>query len=598
MLQISEPGQSKKTRPVIGIDLGTTNSLVAISSDGKTVRYFTDEQGRVTIPSVVHYGEVVSVGYDVPKVRGIDTVRSVKRLMGRAADDADVLAYLTRTGMAVDTESEGIVRLLLGGKWRTPVEVSADILRYLKTRAEAGLGEPVFDAVITVPAYFNDAARQATKDAARLAGLNVLRLVNEPTAAALAYGLDKQAEGTFMIYDLGGGTFDVSILKLTDGVFQVLATGGDAVLGGDDIDAAIAEALGEEDLPARIQAARVLKEKLTTADVAEVYPFTLTRAQLEQAAMPYIRRTLLIAEEVLEDSGISADELSGIVLVGGSTRMPLVRRKVAEAFGREPLVDIDPDKVVAHGAALQAAALGGQGRADMLLLDVTPLSLGLETMGGLVEKIIPRNTPIPITRAQEFTTFKDGQTGMDIHVLQGERETVETCRSLARFRLSGIPPLVAGQARVMVMFSVDADGILTVRALEQTTGTEQSVQVKPSYGLDEAEMIEMLKSSITNARADVTERMVREARLELERALEAAQAAFNADKTLLSLDDQQRLLADMATAKQALTLSVPDEIKQAMETLEDAFRTFAELRVQEALKKAVVGKKIQDVANG
>ena len=541
LLQIHEPGQTpephEEVGAAIGIDLGTTNSVVAVATDGKA-EVLRDAHGRGLVPSVVAYpdtGEPV-VG-EAARRTLLDepdrVVSSIKRLMGRGAKEVQALAG-TLPYRIVDEASGGMVHIEVAGRRHSPVSVSADILRALKARAEAALGRPVDRAVVTVPAYFDDAARTATRDAARVAGLEVLRLVNEPTAAALAYGLDREAEGLYVVYDLGGGTFDLSILRLERGIFQVLATGGDAALGGDDFDHAVAEhflariggaapTAGEVKLA--LATARLAKECLTSQESGEwqveladrLHPVRLDRPTLEGLIAPFVERTTEICHEVMAEAGIEPAEIAGVVLVGGATRVPLVRRAVASAFGREPLADIDPDEVVALGAALQAEALTVG--SDTLLLDVTPLSLGIETMGGIIEKVIPRNTPIPVSRGQEFTTYQDGQDGMLFHVVQGERETVDGCRSLARFELQGIPPMTAGAARVLVTFAVDADGLLTVSAEERTTGARQRVEVRPSYGLAEEEMVRMLRESMEHGADDMQRRLLIEARVEARRVL-------------------------------------------------------------------------------
>ncbi|OAN50880.1 Fe-S protein assembly chaperone HscA [Magnetospirillum moscoviense] len=620
MLQLCEPGETpapheSERGAAVGIDLGTTNSVVALSFETE-VEVLRAADGKALIPSVVHYkddGEVV-VGQAAREaiLESPDhVVTSIKRLMGRGIEDVKSLAGTLPYTLEPNPDG-GMVRLRVAGRVLTPVEISADILRAIKARAEeALLGKFVSRAVITVPAYFDDAARTATKDAARLADIEVLRLVNEPTAAALAYGLDNSVEGLYAVYDLGGGTFDISILKMEKGVFQVKATGGDAVLGGDDIDHSIAEhflsqrkvAVGDHPISSgevkqALMTARVAKECLTSRPSGEWMIevdgkpslHTMTREQLESLAAPFVERTISICRDVVEDAGIDVADIQGVVLVGGSTRMPLVRARVAEFFGRPPLSNINPDEVVAVGAALQAEALTVG--SDTLLLDVTPLSLGIETMGGIVEKVIPRNTPIPVAMAQEFTTYQDGQSAMAIHVVQGEREMVDQNRSLARFVLRGIPPMTAGAARIRVQFQVDADGLLTVSATEMTTGVEQQVVVKPSYGLTDDEMATMLRDSLVHARDDMAQRLLTEAVVEAQRSVLAVQSALSVDQDLLSADERQAIDAAIEQVNAACAGSDRDAVTQAVDDLENATKSFAEKRMDRGIRNALAGMSV------
>ena len=616
LLQISEPGGAPdphQRRIAIGIDLGTTHSLVAAVRHG-VAECLPDASGRAILPSAVRYladgkRQIGAAALSEAAVDPRNTLVSVKRLMGRGLADIEHPERLPYDFV----DAPGMVRMQTVAGIKSPVEVSAEILATLRFRAEDTFEDDVFGAVVTVPAYFDDAQRQATKDAAQLAGLNVLRLISEPTAAAIAYGLENGSEGLYAVYDLGGGTFDISLLRLAAGVFEVVATGGDSALGGDDFDAALAAwALGEvrldvrtpQDKRAVLVAARATKEKLSSADHATLacplaqgeLAVRVSRAQFDALAQPLLARTMTAVRKVLRDAKVDKTEVQGVVMVGGSTRMPMVQTAVGSFFAQPPLTNLNPDEVVALGAAIQANALAGNAGADeLLLLDVIALSLGLETMGGLVERIIPRNSTIPTARAQDFTTFKDGQTAIAIHVVQGEREVVADCRSLARFELRGIPPMVAGAARVRVSFAVDADGLLNVTAREETSGVESAISVKPSYGLGDDEIARMLTESFSTAEADMIERSLRESRVEAERMLLATRAALAADGDLLRADERdaiERLLFQLNASRETSDHHVIDA---AVEALAKGTEAFAAERMNRSIRVALAGRSVDEI---
>ena len=620
LLQISEPGASPdphQRRIAVGIDLGTTHSLVAAMRHG-VAECLPDDAGRVILPSAVRVMPEGrrQFGYDALAAQAEDpenTIVSVKRFMGRRVEDVanrDKLPYRFE-------DTPGMLSLATREGLKSPVEISAEILATLRQRAEDTFNDDLFGAVITVPAYFDDAQRQATKDAAQLAGLNVLRLINEPTAAAIAYGLDNGSEGLYAVYDLGGGTFDISLLRLTKGVFEVVATGGDAQLGGDDFDRLLADwALAQAGLSVTsaadkrrvLVAARLAKEALTDAERvtlsaaldAGALSVEVSRAQFDELALPLVNKTLLAVRRVLRDAKVGADEVQGTVMVGGSTRMPIVRRVVSELFGREVLTNLNPDEVVALGAAVQANQLAGNSAdGEILLLDVIPLSLGLETMGGLVERIIERNATIPVAKAQDFTTFKDGQTALAVHVLQGERELVSECRSLARFELRGIPPMAAGAARIRVSFQVDADGLLSVSARELGSGVEAAVQVKPSYGLADEQIATMLREGFASAESDMAARKLREARVEAERMILATQSALRADGDLLSEAERAEIAALqsdlLAKAQVDDAAANADAIDAAVQALAKGTEAFAAARMNRGIQQALTGRSIDQV---
>ena len=616
LLQLSEPGQSPDPharRIAVGIDLGTTHSLVAAVRHGQAI-CLPDAQGQVLLPSIVRYRDDggCDVGASAQEMQGVDpehTIASVKRFMGRKLAD---LPDATRLPYQL-VDGAGMVDVRTPQGLKSPVEVSAQILATLRQRAEDSFDSELFGAVITVPAYFDDAQRQATKDAAELAGLKVMRLINEPTAAALAYGLDNGSEGLYLIYDLGGGTFDVSLLRLSRGVFEVIATGGDSVLGGDDFDRALAAwALAQahltadtpRDKQAMLSAARAAKEALSDSERASLgaalasgaLDVMVEREVFEQATRPLVERTIAVLRKVMRDARVDVAEVQGVVLVGGATRMPSVRRAVHTYLGRAPLTNLDPDQVVALGAAIQAHALAGHSRdGELLLLDVIPLSLGIETMGGLVERIIERNTTIPVAKAQEFTTFKDGQTAMAIHVVQGERELVADCRSLARFELRGIPPMAAGAARIRVTFQVDADGLLSVSAREMTAGVEASVLVKPSYGLSDDDVARMLREGFGSAESDMHQRSLREARVDAERLALATRSALAADGDLLSEGERARIEQRIGELEAARAGDDAAAIRAALDALADSTESFAALRMNRSIRSVLTGRRVEEV---